>query len=111
MRGIDAGWVGELEPDDEAAAGAGAAVDLDPPAHLLDQRARLMRADPEAALLGRDEGLEQPGADEVGRHAAALVADLDHRLAARGREEYLDWCTGRAGVDRVLDQMRYRLLE
>ena len=46
------------------------ALDLEPAAHgARSGLARLEGADAEAALLGRGEGLEQAGADEVGRHA------------------------------------------
>ena len=48
---------------------------LEPAAHRGDQRARLERADAEAAGLGRGEGLEQPVADEVGVHSDAVVGD------------------------------------
>ena len=57
----------------ESGAFAFAALDVEAAAHGEDQRARLIGADAEALLLGRDEGLEQAVADEVGRHAAAAV--------------------------------------
>ena len=62
---------------------------LEPAAHGGDQRARLERADAEAAGLGRGEGLEQAVADEVAVHADALVGDRDRdarrRCGRRGR--------------------------
>ncbi len=63
-------------------------------------------ADAEAALLGRGEGLEQAGADEIGRHAAAAVDHLDRRHRRRSRRRAgPTGASGRAGVDRVLDEV------
>ena len=65
---------------------AGLAVDAQAAAHRGDQRARLERADAEAVGLGRGEGLEQPVADEVAVHAAALIGDgHQHAVAVRAR--------------------------
>ena len=95
----------------EARAFADRALDLEAAAHRADQRPRLVGADAEALFLGRDEGLEQARADEILGHAAAAVGNLDDDVAAAFEGAQIDRVVGRAGVDRVLDEVDERLLE
>ena len=78
----------------------------------MDQRARLVGADAEALLLGRGEGLEQPGR---GRTRSDMPSPRSTTSMATSpplsKQRRLDRLAGGAGVDRVLDEVDERLLE
>lgn len=57
------------------------ALDIQAPAHRADRLTRLKGADAEATGLGRMERLEQPRADELGRHARSRIDHLDGDFA------------------------------
>ena len=86
VRGSLAGFGGRRAVMVKVVPWPGRLSTLEPAAHCGDQRARLERADAEAAGLGRGERLEQAIADEIAVHAAALVADRDrHRSVSSPR--------------------------
>src|SRR6185503_18679913 len=100
---------GKRQP--EPRAGAGPAVDLDAPSHVLRVLRGLKCADAHAVSLGGLEGPEQALAHERLAHAASRIGHLDDRVAAFGADADAHFARLPGRIDRVLHQMPEDALE
>src|SRR5471030_2963890 len=81
------------------------AGDVEAAAQFLDVFAAFKHADAHAGRLGRFKRLEQALADELRIHAAAAVAQFEHRVAVYAQQFQADPAVARGGLDGVLNQV------